>query len=131
MLLQMAVSLKMLKDKYELNLMLEDYSKRINDLRECLNLPELKKNIESLEEKSNASDFWDDNKEASKVLKKLGTLKNELNNINSLASLLNDFKELLEMGEDDEIMEMIDQTSKEITSLLEKMELEILREGRF
>ena len=50
---------------------------------ECLDIDNLKKEIILLEEASNASDFWDDNREASKTLKKLGQCKNNLNNLHS------------------------------------------------
>lgn len=121
----------MFKDKYELNLIYDDFFKRVNDLKECLNVEELKKEIAILEDKSNASDFWDDNKEASKILKKIGQDKNNLNNLNHLQSLVNDYKDLLNMDEDDEVSLMIESIYNEVNNLLEKMELEILLSGPF
>jgi peptide chain release factor 2 len=121
----------MFKDRYELNLLCENYLKRANDLKECLNVDRLNKEIVDLEEKVNSSDFWNDNKEASKVLKKIGSNKNHLANLNNLMSLVNDYKDLLEMDEDDEVNSLIEETIKEIDTLLEKMELEILLSGPF
>ena len=127
----MQVSLQMLKDKYELNLLFDDYSKRIKDLKECLVLDKLENEINELEKKTNESNFWDDNKEASKVLKKIALYKAQISGIHELESLNNDFHDLLEMDEDEEIEEMISSISKEINNLLAKMELEILLSGPF
>ena len=121
----------MLKDKYELNLILEDFTKRTLDLKECLKLDELKKEIEALEEKTNASNFWDDNKEASKVLKKLGVHKGNIEKLTHLQALVSDYKDLLDMDEDEEVEEMINSIIEEITLLVEKMELDILLSGPF
>ena len=121
----------MLRDKYELNLIYDDFAKRIKDLQECLNLDLLKKNISDLEAKSNADDFWNDNKEASKILKRLGTFKNELSHINKLQGLLSDYRDLLDMPQDEEVGDLIDSVVEETTNLLEKMELEILLSGPF
>ena len=121
----------MFKDKYELNLIYDDYFKRTNDLKDCLNVEKLKSEIEMLENKINESDFWDDNREASKILKKLGTDKNNLVKLSQLASLVSDYKDLLDMDEDEEVNSMIESILQEITVLLEKMELEILLSGPF
>ena len=63
---------------YEINLLYNDFSKRVNDLKECLNIESLKKEISELEERTNDSDFWDDNREASKILKKISKDKNNM-----------------------------------------------------
>ena len=121
----------MFKDKYELNLIYDDYYKRVNDLKECLNIEKLKLEIQELEDKTNEPTFWDDNKEASKILKRIGTSKANIEKIMHLQALVNDYKDLLEMDEDEEVNVMIDSILEEIESLLEKMELEILLSGPF
>ena len=121
----------MLRDKYELNLIYEDYAKRSSDLKECLNVENLKEEISKLEEKINEPNFWDDNREASKILKKIGTDKSNIEKITHLESLVSDYKDLLDMDEDEEVSLMIDSIIEEIKLLLEKMELEILLSGPF
>jgi len=116
----------MLRDKYELNLVLEDYLKRVNDLKECLNVDNLKKEIGLLEEKINEANFWDDNREASKILKKIGNDKNNIQRLEKLQNLVSDYKDLLEMDEDEEVNLMIEALINEVNVLLEKMELDIL-----
>lgn len=121
----------MFKDKYELNLIYEDYFKRVNDLKECLDIEQLSKEISALEEKVNSDNFWDDNREASKILKKIGTDKSNIEKIKKLESLVSDYKDLLDMDEDEEVSIMIESVIEEVASLLEKMELEILLSGPF
>ena len=119
----------MFKDMYEINLLYNDFSKRVNDLKECLNIEELQKEILLLEEKTNASDFWDDNRAASKILKKISKDKNNIEKVMELDSMISDFKDLITMiGEDDsqELNIMLEEHIKSCESLLEKMELEIL-----
>ena len=121
----------MLKDRYELNVIYQNYSKRVNDLKDCLKVESLKKEIAELEEQVNDPTFWDDNREASKVLKKIGTYKSQIEKVNKLSSLLSDYNDLLDMGEDEEVETMLDSLIEEISLLLEKMELEILLSGPF
>lgn len=121
----------MLMDKYELNLIYEDYFKRVNDLKECLKVDELKKEITLLEEKTNEANFWDDNREASKILKKIGNDKNNLERLDTLNRLVSDFKDLLDMEEDEEVSALLESVDNEIKVLLEKMELDILLSGPF
>lgn len=121
----------MFKDKYELNIILQDFQKRTSDLKECLNIEKLTKEIEDLERKTNESNFWDDNKEASKILKRIGNSKSNIEKVLYLESLVNDYKDLLDMDEDKEVEDMMVSIIEEITTLLEKMELEILLSGPF
>ena len=121
----------MFKDKYELNIMLQDFQKRTFDLKDCLNIAKLSQEIEELEKKTNEPNFWDDNKEASKILKKIGNSKNNIEKVLHLESLVNDYKDLLDMDEDKEVEDMMISIIEEITQLLEKMELEILLSGPF
>lgn len=121
----------MLRDKYELNLILQDYQKRTIDLKDCLNIEQLRKDIEVLESKTNEPDFWDDNREASKILKRIGTYKSNIEKMIHLESLVNDYKDLLDMDEDEEVESMMESIIEEIKVLLEKMELEILLSGPF
>ena len=85
----------MFKDMYEINLLYDDFYKRVNDLKECLNIEVLNKEILALEEKINASDFWDDNREASKVLKKVSKDKNNIEKVLELQRMVSDFNDLV------------------------------------
>ena len=119
---------------YELNLAYSDYSKRVNDLKECLNIEKLRLEIAKLEEETNKDGFWDDNRSASKILKKIRNDKDNIEKVLHLERLVNDFKDLLEMineEDSDELDELLANITSEINSLLEKMEVEILLSGPF
>lgn len=121
----------MFKDKYELNLIYQDYSKRVNDLEECLNVDKLKEEIISLEEQTNKEDFWNDNRRASEILKKINSDKENIKNIEQLKRLVNDYKDLLEMDEDEEVSLLLESVYNDLSLLLDKMELKILLSGEF
>ena len=120
----------MAREVYELRVNYNSSFKRVNDLKECLNIDSLLNEIETLEAESNKDGFWDDNKKAQQVLKKLNKNKDNLSQINKLESWYSDIKELLDSNED-EMLEMADEELVNADSLLEKMELEILLSGPF
>lgn len=120
----------MAREVYELRVNYNSSFKRVNDLKDCLNIDSLLNEIESLEEESNKDGFWDDNKKAQQVLKKLNKNKDNLAQINRLENWYSDIKELLDSNED-EMLEMADEELVNADALLEKMELEILLSGPF
>jgi len=120
----------MAREVYELRVNYNDSFKRVNDLKDCLNIDSLLREIEELEEESNAEGFWNDNKRAKQVLKKLNKDKDNISQISKLENWYNDIKELLDSN-DDEMLEMADEELVNADILLEKMELEILLSGPF
>ena len=120
----------MAREVYELRVNLNSYMKRVNDLKECLNIDSLLAEIKKLEEESNSNDFWDDNKRAKQVLKQLNKDKNNVEQIRKLENWYKDIKELLDSN-DSEMLEMADEELNNSDVLLDKMELEILLSGPF
>ena len=120
----------MAREVYELRLNYNSSSKRVNDLKECLNIDSLLSEIEELEKESNEDDFWNDNKRAKQVLKKLNKNRENVDQIRKLETWYNDIKELLDSN-DEEMFEMADEELSNADSLLEKMELDILLSGPF
>ena len=64
----------MAREVYELRLNYNNSVKRVNDLKDCLNIDSLLCEINKLEEECNQEGFWDDNVKAKQVLKKLNTI---------------------------------------------------------
>ena len=120
----------MAREVYELRLNHNSSAKRVNDLKDCLDINSLLSEIEKLEEESNEENFWNDNKRAKQVLKKLSKDKENVEQITKLENWYNDIKELIDSN-DDEMLEMADEELISADSLLEKMELEILLSGPF
>jgi len=120
----------MAREVYELKLNYNNSIKRVNDLKECLNINSLLNEINELEEESNQDGFWNDNKRAKQVLKKLNKDKENLDQITKLENWYKDIKELLDSN-DAEMLEMADEELINADIILEKMELEILLNGPF
>lgn len=119
-----------MREVYELRVNYNDSFKRVNDLKECLNIDSLLSEIKDMEEESNKDDFWQDNKRAKQILKKLNKDKDNVEQVTKLEKWYNDIKELLDSN-DEEMLEMADEELINADSLLEKMELEILLNGPF
>ena len=120
----------MAREVYELRVNHTSSAKRVNDLKDCLNIDSLLSEIKKLEEESNEDGFWNDNKRAKQVLKKLNKDKNNVEQIIKLENWYKDIKELLDSN-DEEMLEMADEELVNADVLLEKMELDILLNGPF
>lgn len=81
-----------------------------------------------------APDFWNDNKESTKVLTELKQYKGKLDKFNSLKSNLNNLTELSDLLtiEEDEtlVKELLDNTSK-LEADIDKLEVETLLNGKY
>lgn len=66
----------------------KDYKKRVETLKQKLNLKELKKEIDQIEKESAKPDFWQDHEKASAKMKKLASLKKKIEEISELENLL-------------------------------------------
>lgn len=120
----------MARELYELRINCNNSSKRVNDLKDCLNINSLLCEIESLEKECNEDGFWNDNKHAKQVLKKLNKDKQNVEQIKKLESWYEGIKELLDSNDEDMIL-MADEELNNADLLLEKMELDILLSGPF
>lgn len=120
----------MARELYELRINCNNSSKRVNDLKDCLNINSLLCEIEKLEKECNEEGFWNDNKRAKQVLKKLNKDKQNVEQIKKLESWYEGIKELLDSNDADMIL-MADEELENADLLLEKMELDILLSGPF
>ena len=120
----------MAREVYELRVNYNDSVKRVDDLKECLNIDSLLSEIKKMEEEINKDDFWNDNRKAKKVLKELSKNKENIEQISKLEKWYKDINELLDSN-DQEMIEMADEELINADILLEQMELEILLKGPF
>jgi peptide chain release factor 2 len=67
---------------------MEEIKKRIELVKQKLNLPEIQRQIKEIEVQSSSPEFWQNQSEASEKMKKLGELQKELEEINQLEKLL-------------------------------------------
>ena len=109
----------MARELYELRINCNNSSKRVNDLKDCLNINSLLCEIEKLEKECNEEGFWNDNKRAKQVLKKLNKDKQNVEQIKKLESWYEGIKELLDSNDADMIL-MADEELENADLLLEK-----------
>ncbi len=104
--------------------MINEYKNEIYQLKkdidkyiELINIPQKKEEINSLEKQSEKSDFWNDQKKANLILKKISLLKRRIDPWEKLNKEIADLVELYEIAS----TENSEEYEKEIVLLLEKL----------
>ena len=72
---------------------MEDLKKRINTLKQKLNLDQFGKEIQEIEAESTKPDFWQDHEQAAAKMKKMAELQKEIKEVEALEKLLAEGKE--------------------------------------
>ncbi|NPA43358.1 MAG: peptide chain release factor 2 [Chlorobi bacterium] len=102
---------------------LKELRERLNKLREYLRIDQKKIDIKNLEEKTAAPGFWDDQKQAKKVLSRLKALKDQVEAYEKLAAALEDLEVLWDFYKEGEAPEEeVEQQYKEALKQLEDLE---------
>ena len=87
-------------EKFEIVKAKDDFTKRINDIKEVIKLDTLKDNIKYLEAKMLLDGFWTDQKSATLVINKCNSLKEQLSSFLNLESMLEEILLVLELGDE-------------------------------
>ena len=93
-------------------------------------LAKLESEIKDLQTKSEAEDFWSDQKSALEIINELNSKKNTFEKYTSLKTNLNDLSELLDIG-DDSLLESLNQSFEELKTNVNDFEVERLFTGEF
>ena len=93
-------------------------------------LVKLENEIKDLQAKSEAEDFWSDQKSALEIINELNSKKSTFEKYTSLTTNLNDLSELLDMG-DDSLLESLNQSFEELKADVNDFEVERLFTGEF
>ncbi len=118
----------------QLKLRLESNSSELHDLKDALGYNALCREIEELETKASAPDFWDDLENSQKILQKTGKLKNTVESYDNLCSSYEDLGVLIEMGDEEEdlsLVEEIETTLSEFEKGLASLRLQTLLTGEY
>lgn len=118
----------------QLNLKLLSNEQELKDLRDALGYDKLKREIEELEMKASAPDFWDDLENSQKHLQKTGKLKNTVEAYDTLCSSFEDLQVLIEMGNEEEDTSLIGEIETSIDELekgLAALRLQTLLTGEY
>lgn len=118
----------------QLNLRLVSNRDELLDLKDALGYERLKREIEELEMKSSAPDFWDDPETSQKIVGKMGRLKNTVEFYDKSVSLYDDLEVLIEMGNEEEDLSLIPEIEGSISELeksLASQRLQTLLTGEY
>lgn len=84
-------------ERYEINKFIESYQKSLNDMILAMDLDNVQKEINELDQKMLSEDFWNDRKEAQRIISRLNYLKDNLTEVNNLKREFDDLLALDEM----------------------------------
>ncbi len=118
----------------ELKLALEELEPEIADLADALGLKACLSEIEQLEYKAAEPGFWDDTENSQKILQRTGFLKNKVENYNNLKSNYEDTLALIELGNEEEDLSILDEAKEEYEKVkadLEAQRLSTLLTGEY
>ena len=118
----------------ELNQRLSQSQKPIDDLKEALNIDNLKTEIAELEKISTASDFWDDMEKSQKTMQKIGSLKAKVESYETLKNDFDDAQVMIELADeegDESLVEDCTSSVEDIENRIESMTLSTLLNGEF
>ena len=82
---------------------IKDLHKRIDTLRDCLDISGKRAQVESLQKKTEAADFWDDPKAAQAFLKNLSRVKAWVIDYDKAHSSVEDLDVLYEFNETEDL----------------------------
>ncbi len=111
---------------------IDEINKALKLLKSHIGWEEAQKNLEQLNKQTENSDFWNDAKEAQKIMKQRQQLESAINNIKQISSQLEDNIGLIELGEEENDEQIIAEAEDNIIKLAQKcakMQVETLLSG--
>jgi len=105
----------------QLKLRLTANENEIHDLKDALGYERLKREIEELETKASMPGFWDDIENSQKIVQYTGKLKNTVESYDSICSAYEDLLVLIEMGDEEEDLSLIEEITVSIDELEKKL----------
>ncbi len=119
-------------EKYEINKFVEEYKKRIDDLFYAFNVEKNKIEYETLKSQIEDPLFWNDQKNAQKVIGEANLIKQKLDSYNLAKNRFDDVLELIELAEiDEQALEMLDDEIADFKKAFEEIEEKALLSGKY
>ena len=118
----------------ELKLKLEGLKPEIDDLSDALGLSAIKSEIQQLENRAAEPGFYDDIEKSQKILKRTSDLNAKVDNFNSLVDKYEDTLTLIELGDEEEDLSLLEEAESEVAKveeILEKQRLQTLLTGEY
>ncbi len=105
---------------------------KLNDILSKDKVNNLEQELQTIEEKTNESGFWDNPKTASLYLKNKNKIENLINDKNTLKNSMQDFATMLDWFEEDMVtLEELNELFSSINNKYSNFELETLLNGEF
>ena len=118
----------------ELNQRLMQSEEPINNLKEALDIDNVKVQIAELEKQSAAPDFWDDMENSQKTMQKIGSLKAKVASYENLKNDFDDAQVMIELANEEEDESLVEDCTKSVDDIekrIEKLTLSTLLSGEF
>ncbi len=118
----------------QLRLRLQSNSAELVDLKDALCYERLRSEIEELEAKAAAPDFWDNMENSQKILQRTGKLKNTVEGYDRLCALYDDLLTLIEMGDEEQDLSLVEEIEESVTEFensLAALRLQTLLTGEY
>lgn len=111
----------------------QNLEERIKFIRSKRRFDSLHEDLKKLEDQSSSSDFWNNNEEAQKVMRKIGDLKAEIEELETLDKTFKDIKVLSEdvKESDTEMMKFVEEEVSKLEQKIEQSELDTYLSGKF
>lgn len=113
---------------------LEGYEPALRDLADALGMEGMRKEIEELDQKATAPDFWDDMSKSQTILQRSASLKNKIAAYEHLKSTWEDALALVELGDEEEDLSLLEEAQGELEKFksgLESQRLATLLNGEY
>ncbi|MDO4288515.1 MAG: peptide chain release factor 2 [Eubacterium sp.] len=118
-------------DLYEARQRVAEMEKALLDLGDSLDLPKITEEIEGLNAKTEAPEFWSDQQSAQKVLKELKILRQKKQTYDGLKDDLEDIQLMFELIDDGEDVEELPGAIDALEKGLNKFKLDTLLSGEY
>ena len=116
----------------EIRLETEALEPQLSELEKAMNMDQLIKEADVLEEQSAQPGFWDDAENSQKTMQKIGSLKNKINSFKKLKESYEDVVTMIELANEEEDASMLPEIKEQAAAFksdLEEMKLVTLLSG--
>ncbi len=115
---------------------LEKINKRFCQIKEKIDLKNIKDKLSKLEDETKKEGFWDAKQEAQGIMQEIGDLRNEIERIKNFEDSLNELEVFIELLSEENFPNKLDikeaeRLKKQLIKKLDKLEIEIYLSGKF
>ena len=106
----------------ELKQSLQGMEPELKDLADALDLPAMRKEIQELDQKATAPDFWNDMEKSQKILQRSSALKNQIETYEKLKNSYGDLMALAELADEESDLSLLPQARQELEDFRKSLE---------